>query len=165
MLAPKTNGSQALQLCSRLRAATAVQVFLSKGKPLPVTLSIGIAVAGSDPETELDGLLQLAAKRAALARAKGGDTALADEGAPVAAAPVPAESAATQAAPACAIKAEEGLALLASHQEARLEPHLVALLLELVPLLEFGNQKLNLSIGFAITSMKNRLQGLRGYEE
>lgn len=161
ILSPRTNAAQALQACTRLRAAVMERAFVHNNIRYSVSFSIGIAVYGNEAEQDIEGLLKIAAQRAAEARQHGGNCVVAETGAVVALA------ASTEAAPGAlgqpaaattTVTIDEALAMLASRQHDRLKPRIAGLFQQLMPLLEYGNKELNLSLGFAIEAMKKRLK-------
>ncbi len=69
MVLPETPGEQAVEACERLRRTVAEHHFEYDGKPIPVTVSIGVATNGLDADTP-ERLLRAADTR--LYKAKGG---------------------------------------------------------------------------------------------
>ena len=69
MVLPETTGENAVRACERLRQTVAEHPFEYDGKPIPVTVSIGVAVNGKDADTP-ERLLRAADAR--LYAAKGG---------------------------------------------------------------------------------------------
>jgi diguanylate cyclase (GGDEF)-like protein len=51
MVLPETSGENAVQACERLRKTVADHQFTYDGRPIPVTVSIGVAVNGADADT------------------------------------------------------------------------------------------------------------------
>lgn len=167
VLAPRTNAAQALQMCARLRAVLMDRPFVHNDIRLTVTFSIGVAVLGNEAEKDVEGLLKVAALRAAEARQHGGNCVVAEAGNVVAMAagaePVSGngrrsgDQSAGSSVALGSVTLEEALDMLATHQRERLQPHIAGLIRKFIPLLEYGNKELNLSLSFAIEAMKKRL--------
>lgn len=168
VLAPRTNAAQALQMCARLRDVLMNSAFVHNDIRLMVTFSIGVAVFGSETEETVEGLLKIAASRAAEARQHGGNCVIAEAGSVVMLAadsinasdngPRSREQRTASPATHGSLTLDEALELLATHQRDRLQHHIAGLILKFMPLLEYGNKELNLSLGFAIEAMKKRLE-------
>ena len=73
ILANSTSIEAAATLCQRLQAAVADKPFHHNGKPLPITLSMGMASLVQDRRENMEGLLTLAQQRLAHAQSEGGN--------------------------------------------------------------------------------------------
>ncbi len=136
VLAPATNRLQAVVLCKRLQAALTDPPFAAPDGPMPVTISLALAVPGRERTDAFERHLEWARDQAAGVRAAGGNRLLLAERA----APAPAQAPALDTA----------LDLLARGQGARLEPHLPALLARLLPLLDYADRRFGLATAAAL---------------
>jgi len=172
VLAPRTDTEQAIQMCKRLRSAVMDRAFVHNAVRLPVTFSVGVAVFGHDDTAEIEDLVAVAAQHTAEAQRAGGNSVVAESGsvikmeAPREAMPLTGastEKTDKKSAPApklatTGVSLDKALEVLASDQRAELKPYVASLIRRIVPLLEYANKELNLSLGFAIEAMKKRLQ-------
>ena len=71
ILLPGANRLGATILGERIRVAVESEPFTSNGKPVPMTVSIGIATHGVDPATTMDQLIALADDRLYIAKRNG----------------------------------------------------------------------------------------------
>jgi len=172
VLAPRTDAEQALLMCKRLRTAVMDRAFVHNAVRLPVTFSVGVAAFSPDDTAEIDDLIAVASQHTAEAQRAGGNSVVVESGtvialeAPREAMPLTAGAAAQvekrpSSAPKPAVTGvslDKALEILASDQRAELRPYVASLIRRILPLLEYANKELNLSLGFAIEAMKKRLQ-------
>ena len=152
ILAPATGRVAAAVLCERLRTAVTAAPFQSDNEPIPITISLGLATLGRDPGDTIEELLALAEQRLILAKAGGGNrlgVSYQEE------APKPDETVIEQP------DIETALKMLGSDEAGKLLPFLPDLVMRCLPLLEFCNKKLDLGLGFAIKSLKDKLSDIK----
>lgn len=151
MLTPNTAPPDAAAMGERLREAVVSEPFRHGETSLPITISLGLATFGADGDS-IEALLAVADQRLTLAKAAGGNQMGAnyrDE--------VRAPDQAVMEEP----DFESALRMLESNETGRLTPYLPGLLQRLVPLLEFSNRQLDLGLGFAVESLKDKLHDLK----
>jgi len=172
ILAPRTNANQSLLMCARLRTAVMDRAFVHNDIRIALSFSIGIAIFNHDSAADMEHLLAVAAQHAAEAQRAGGNCAVAESGTVVAmppgASPSPPTTASQRMAAtkpgetkkpvATGMSLDKAIELLASGRPAEIQPYLANLVGRFIPLLEYGNKELNLSLGFAIEAMKKRIQ-------
>lgn len=164
VLAPLANRVEAMVLGERLRAGVETEVFAQGGARVPLSISVGIATLTE--AADMDRLLALAQKRLSRARNAGGNrvnvgqiTQAPTEGLPPTATPATASMAPTRKAVLAAPPGVDlALEMLAKGEEEALAPHLPALTQAILPLFEACNKSLGLGLGFAIESLKEKLQ-------
>ncbi len=152
ILAPSSGRMEAAILCERLRTAVAAEPFKGDGVSIPLTVSLGLASLGRDPGETTEELLMLAEQRMTLAKAAGGNRlgiSYQEE------APKPEETVIEQP------DLETALKMLDTNDAGKLVPFLPDLIIRSIPLLEFCNKKLDLGLGFAIESLKEKLADMR----
>lgn len=152
ILAPSSGRMQAAVLCERVRTAVAAEPFKGDGVSVPLTVSLGLATLGRDPGETSEELLTLADQRMTLAKAAGGNrlgVSYQEE------APKPEEAVIEQP------DLETALKMLGANEGGKLVPFLPDLIGRCLPLLEFCNKKLDLGLGFAIESLKDKLNDMR----
>jgi len=152
ILAPATGRMDAAVLCERLRTAVAAEAFKSDNVSVNLTVSLGLATLGRDPGDTTEELLTLAEQRLTLAKAAGGNrlgVSYQEE------APKPEEAVIEQP------DLETALKMLENDEGGKLTPFLPDLVSRCLPLLEFCNKKLDLGLGFAIESLKEKLSDMR----
>ena len=152
ILAPATGRMDAAVLCERLRTAVAAEAFKSDNVSVNLTVSLGLATMGRDPGDTTEELLTLAEQRLTLAKAAGGNrlgVSYQEE------APKPEEAVIEQP------DLETALKMLENDEGGKLTPFLPDLVSRCLPLLEFCNKKLDLGLGFAIESLKEKLSDMR----
>ncbi|GAB4509716.1 MAG: hypothetical protein Tsb0026_10450 [Sulfuricaulis sp.] len=152
ILAPSSGRMEAAVLCERVRTAVAAEPFKSEGVSIPLTTSLGLSTLGRDPGDTIEELLALAEQRMTLAKAAGGNrlgVSYQEE------APKPEEAIIEQP------DLETALKMLGANEGGKLVPFLPDLINRCVPLLEFCNKKLDLGLGFAIESLKDKLSDMR----
>lgn len=152
VLAPATGRMDAAVLCERLRTAVAAEPFKGNNVSVELTVSLGLATLGRDPGDTTEELLALAEQRLTLAKAAGGNrlgVSYQEE------APKPEEAVIEQP------DLETALKMLENDEGGKLTPFLPDLVARCLPLLEFCNKKLDLGLGFAIESLKEKLSDMR----
>jgi two-component system cell cycle response regulator len=152
ILAPATGRMDAAVLCERMRTAVAASPFTHDGVSVALTISLGLATLGRDPGDSIEELLALAEQRLTLAKAAGGNrlgVSYQDE------APQPEVAVIEQP------DLETALQMLEKDEGGKLVPFLPDLVARCLPLLEFCNKKLDLGLGFAIESLKEKLSDMR----
>lgn len=152
ILAPSSGRMQAAVLCERARTAVSAESFKNDSLTLPMTISLGLSTLGRDPGDTIDELLSLAEQRMTLAKAAGGNrlgVSYQEE------APKPEEAVIEQP------DLETALKMLETNEGGKLAPFLPDLITRCIPLLEFCNKKLDLGLGFAIASLKDKISDLK----
>ena len=152
ILAPATGRMDAAVLCERLRTAVAAEPFKGGNVSVAITVSLGLATLERDPGDTIEELLTLAEQRLTLAKAAGGNrlgVSYQEE------APKPEEAVIEQP------DLETALKMLQNDEGGKLNPFLPDLMARCLPLLEFCNKKLDLGLGFAIESLKEKLSDMR----
>ena len=152
ILAPSSGRMEAAVLCERARAAVNAEPFKNEDVTIPLTISLGLATLGRDPGETVEELLVLAEQRMTLAKAAGGNrlgVSYREE------APKPEESVIEQP------DLETALKMLGAAEGGKLVPFLPDLVTRCIPLLEFCNKKLDLGLGFAIESLKEKIADMR----
>lgn len=152
IIAPSSGRMEAAVLCERMRAAVNAEPFKNDSVSIPLTISLGMSTLGRDPGETIDELLTLAEQRMTLAKAAGGNrlgVSYQDE------TPKPEEAIIEQP------DLETALKMLGANEGGKLLPFLPDLVNRCLPLLEFCNKKLDLGLGFAIESLKDKLSDMR----
>jgi diguanylate cyclase (GGDEF)-like protein len=152
IIAPSSGRMEAAVLCERIRTGVASEPFKSDGISIPLTVSLGLTTLGRDPGETTEELLALADQRMTLAKAAGGNrlgVSYQEE------APKPEEAVIEQP------DLETALKMLGANEGGKLLPFLPDLIGRCLPLLEFCNKKLDLGLGFAIESLKDKLDDMR----
>ncbi|BAV33367.1 response regulator protein [Sulfuricaulis limicola] len=152
ILAPSSGRMEAAVLCERARTAVIAEPFKHASLSLPLTISLGLSTLGRDPGETIEELLTLAEQRMTLAKAAGGNRlgiSYQEE------APKPEEAVIEQP------DLETALKMLGANEGGKLLPFLPDLIGRCLPLLEFCNKKLDLGLGFAIESLKDKLSDMR----
>jgi diguanylate cyclase (GGDEF)-like protein len=152
IIAPSSGRMEAAVLCERARTAVIADPFKHGNLSLPLTVSLGMSTLGRDPGESIEELLTLAEQRMTLAKAAGGNrlgVSYQEE------APKPEEAVIEQP------DLETALKMLGANEGGKLVPFLPDLIGRCMPLLEFCNKKLDLGLGFAIESLKDKLSDMR----
>jgi diguanylate cyclase (GGDEF)-like protein len=152
ILAPSSGRMEAAVLCERARAAVNAEPYKNDDVTIPLTISLGLATMGRDPGETVEELLALAEQRMTLAKAAGGNrlgVSYREE------APKPDETIIEQP------DLETALKMLGAGEGGKLAPFLPDLVIRCIPLLEFCNKKLDLGLGFAIESLKEKITDMR----
>ncbi|MHB8727862.1 MAG: GGDEF domain-containing protein [Sulfuricaulis sp.] len=152
ILAPSSGRMEAAVLCERIRTAVNAEPFKQGNVSTPLTTSLGLATLGRDPGDTIEELLVLAEQRLTLAKAAGGNRLGVSYQEEV---PKPEEAVIEQP------DLETALKMLATNEDGKLTPFLPELVARCLPLLEFCNNKLDLGLGFAIESLKDKLSDMR----
>ncbi len=133
VLSPGTAPEYFATFAERVRQAVEVSQLTAKGRPLALTVSLGLASVPGDKVSSAGDLLTLAGERMHSAMRAGGNRL--DSGG-VAGAVRP-------------IGLKHALQLLVAKRPGPVKPHLENLLLELLPLLKLMDQELNLTLPLA----------------
>lgn len=152
IIAPSSGRMEAAVLCERVRTAVAAEPFKHANLSIALTTSLGLSTLGRDPGESIEELLGLAEQRMTLAKAAGGNrlgVSYQEE------APKPEEAVIEQP------DLETALKMLGANEGGKLVPFLPDLIGRCLPLLEFCNKKLDLGLGFAIESLKDKLSDMR----
>jgi len=152
ILAPSSGRMEAAVLCERARAAVNAEPYKKEDLTIPLTISLGLATLGRDPGETIEELHALAEQRMTLAKAAGGNRlgiSYQEE------APKPEEAIIEQP------DLETALKMLGADEGGKLVPFLPDLVVRCIPLLEFCNKKLDLGLGFAIESLKDKIADMR----
>ncbi|MHB1142793.1 MAG: GGDEF domain-containing protein [Sulfuricaulis sp.] len=152
IIAPSSGRMEAAVLCERVRTAVAAEPFKHASLSIALTTSLGLSTLGRDPGESIEELLGLAEQRMTLAKAAGGNrlgVSYQEE------APKPEEAIIEQP------DLETALKMLGANEGGKLVPFLPDLIGRCMPLLEFCNKKLDLGLGFAIESLKDKLSDMR----
>lgn len=174
VLAPKTDKEGAITFAKRIRDAVSGAPFAEGETSVPVTVSIGVVLIGIDAGVDAESLLDLAENRVEEARLAGGNrinigTMIEpDQKASANVTVLESKPAVSESALAAAftpgVYIDQALEMLARNETDELEPYLTDLLLQVLPLFEHGNQALNLSLGFAMNAMRERLEAMKADE-
>ncbi len=151
-LAPSSGRMEAAILCERMRTAVIAEPFKNESVSLPLTISLGLATLGRDPGETIEELLALSEQRITLAKAAGGNRlgiSYQEES------PKLEETVIEQP------DFETALKMLGANEGGKLVPFLPDLLSRCLPMLEFCNKQLDLGLGFAIESLKDKLSDMR----
>ncbi len=135
-------------LCDRARKALSAAPFSEGGITTAITTSIGLVCLSFDKLDTIEKFLALADQRAVRAQNEGGNRTVASNAAekktPAPNEPIPSIDAALQ--------------LLAARNVDRLQPHFITLLRRMLPLFEIADQRLQLGLGDALATIKQRLE-------
>ncbi|HYA38519.1 MAG TPA: diguanylate cyclase [Candidatus Methylomirabilis sp.] len=151
ILAPATGRMDAAVLCERLRTAVAAEPFKGDNVSVDLTVSLGLSTLGRDPGETTEELLAIAEQRLTLAKAAGGNRLGVSY----------QEEVAKEEAVIEQPDLETALKMLQNDEGGKLTPFLPDLVSRCLPLLEFCNKKLDLGLGFAIESLKEKLSDMR----
>jgi len=138
-------------LCERLRTAVAAEPFKTDNVSVALTVSLGLATLGRDSGDTTEELLTIAEQRLTLAKAAGGNRLGVSY----------QEDVAKEEAVIEQPDLETALKMLQNDEGGKLTPFLPDLVSRCLPLLEFCNKKLDLGLGFAIESLKEKLSDMR----
>ncbi|HQU15901.1 MAG: hypothetical protein B7Z66_06170 [Chromatiales bacterium 21-64-14] len=165
ILAPSTNRLQAVVLCKRLQAGLVNDPFQGPTGQLAVTISLVQVSVGRDDATNFPELLRRVLEQLLAIRAAGGNRLDLGRAAHRPADPVgaptpggvPAPVAGGHPEPEPAPDLAAAAHLLHEGQGRRLDPHLPRLLRLLLPLLEYGNERLRLGVDDALETLRRRI--------
>ncbi len=167
VLLPSAQQVEAAVLAERLSAAVGAEILEHEGARIPLTISAGV-VAWDDAMETIEKFLIQAEKHLRMAKGAGGNrvhshtakqpTQLNNTGfANDTTSPKQTKEARPMPAPAAEPTIDAALQMLANGDIAKLESHLPALTLRILPLLDLCNRKLGLGLSFAIESLKEKL--------
>lgn len=135
-------------LCDRARKALSAAPYSEGGITTAITASIGLVCLSFDKLDTIEKFLALADQRAVRAHSEGGNRTVAsnavEKKTPAPNEPIPGIDAALQ--------------LLAARNIDRLQPHFISLLRRMLPLFEAADQRLQLGLGDALATIKQRLK-------
>jgi diguanylate cyclase (GGDEF)-like protein len=168
VLLTSARDAEATVLAERLCAAVNTETFEHEGARIPITISVGVVTWDDYSIDTIEKFLAQAEKHLRLAKSAGGnrfhsieakgpaestptDATGSPAQPPIKKQPVPT----TVSAPAPTV--DSALEMLAMGDIAKLEPHLPALTLRILPLLDLCNKRLGLGLTFAIESLKEKL--------
>lgn len=141
IVAPGTSPLLFTGFAERVREAVQVAHVPVQGKPVYLTVSIGVATYPADDAESAPALLELAGQRMREGMQAGGNRIVAGEAGP---------------ALLRQIKLSRALELIAARRSDVVRPHLGQLGLELLPLLQLMNQELDLNL--PMTEIEHRLR-------
>ena len=147
ILSTGTGHPEGRVLCDRALKVVSAAPFSAGGITLPITISMGLTCLNLDKPGSIEKFLALTVERAVVARKEGGNRLFAGN---------QPEKAAPSTEPAPSIEA--ALQMVATRNVERLQPHFIALLLRLLPLFEAADQRLQLGIGDALATIRNKLE-------
>jgi diguanylate cyclase (GGDEF)-like protein len=150
IIAPSAGRLEIAVLCERLRSGAAKAPFTDGDHSIPVTVSIGFATYGRDQGETINELLSLADKRARSCRAAGGNRLAVGD-----------EDEATDEPVIQQPNLERALLMVKENQGGDLIPYLPELLLKVMPLLNLGNDKLDLEIDLMLSDLNEKLNKLK----
>ncbi len=153
IVVPGANRLDAAILCERLRSTISAGPFRQGESAVPVTASLGLVTLGQDPGNTIEDLLKLAEGRVASARAAGGDRLSVSE---------LSESGDGENVIVAQPDLNTALQMMQRGDVGRLEPYLLELTLQVLPLLELCNDKLDLQLEVELASLRDRLAELSG---
>ncbi|MFQ5937686.1 MAG: diguanylate cyclase [Acidiferrobacterales bacterium] len=139
-------------MCERLRSAINAQPFQHANTEIAITASIGLVTFGRDPGSTIDDLLVLAETRVAAAKAAGGNRLSASE---------LAEGDGGETVIVEQPDISTALEMIARGDAGRLEPYLLELALQVLPLFELANSKYDLELDFELGAFKERLSQMK----
>lgn len=148
ILAPSSDRQEASALCERLRNAVLNAPFKLNGAPLSLTISLGLSTAVGDRADTVEELVLRAEQRLTLAKAAGGNQLSMGYEQEV---PPPEEAVIEQP------DLETALRLLAEGDSGKLLPYLPDLLGRVLPLIELCDRQLELDLGPALDTLRERL--------
>jgi two-component system cell cycle response regulator len=142
---------EAAVLCDRIRAAVSAGPYRHEGRSVPVTLSIGLVTAGHDQANSLEELIDLASQRVAVARSRGGNQLIAGDN---------EQSGTIEEAVIEEPDLETALQIIAGLKNGNFDPYAIDLAQRVLPLLEYCDEKFQLSIDREIAAIRARLAGV-----
>jgi len=141
IIAPTLGGAEAHMVCNRIREQIAAQPIDAGELQIPLTVSLGLSNRGLDNVAHIEDFLTLAEKHVANAQAAGGNRLL------------PAEHN-TKPTPKKLISIDAALRILAKGDPEKLTPHIATMLEQLMPLLDFCDQKQQWGIDAELTAIR-----------
>ena len=170
ILAPATGHTEAAVLCNRLLAAVSAEPYRYDGESMAITVSMSLINYTHVDNEQIDELLTLA--ELVLSRAKHGggnkiEIELREEIRQPDYIREPEEI--TKEEPTDTMpdhengpmSVDEALKMVQKGEYQQVEPHLFDLIVQILPLLKVGNNRLGLGLGFAIEALKEKLAGLK----
>lgn len=139
-------------LCDRIRAAVSAGSFERAGISIPVSLSVGLATSGHDTADSIEDLVEIASRRAAVARSRGGNQLIAGDN---------DHSGTIEETIMEEPDIESALDILAGEKSGNFDPYALNLALRVLPLLEYCDEKFELEMARDISALKARLMNVR----
>jgi diguanylate cyclase (GGDEF)-like protein len=143
IIAPTLGGAEAHMVCNRIREQIAAQPVEVGGSSIPLTVSLGLSNRGLDNVKRIEDFLALAEKHVASAQAAGGNRLL------------PALPS-SEPTPKKLISIDAALRILAKGDPEKLTPHMATILEQLMPLLDFCEQKQHWGIDAELTAIRQK---------
>lgn len=139
---------EAAVLCDRIRTAISSATPSYEGKPISITLSIGLASTGADMIDSAAELMELTAQRAAVASSRGGNQIIASDS---------AQNGNVEETIMAEPDIETALEIIAGTKSGSFDPYALDLAQRVLPLLEYCDEKFDLAIDREITAIRARL--------
>ena len=148
ILATGTGRLEGAVLCDRARKALTAAPYAEGAASIAITASVGLVCLSFDKLDTIEKFLELADQRVVRAQNEGGNRTVASNAAemkpPAATGPAPGLDAALQ--------------ILATRNLDRLQPYFITLMRRMLPLFEAADQRLQLGLGDALTTIRKRLE-------
>jgi len=143
IIAPTLAWSQAEQVCNRIRDKISSSPITINNQEISLSASIGLVNLGIDKVETIEDYLGLAEQYVAKAQAAGGNSLMATK---------------KKEAPKKKVSLDATSRIMELGDANRLTPHVKTIAAQILPLLEFCNQKLNWGMEQAIQAMKDKLK-------
>lgn len=143
ILAPTLGGAEAHTVCNRIREQIAARPIDVGGQSIALTVSLGLSNRGLDNVERIEDFLALAEKHAESAQAAGGNRLL------------PALHSGKPASKKL-ISIDAALRILAKGDPEKLTPHMATILEQLMPLLDFCDQKQQWGINAELSTIRQK---------
>ena len=143
IIAPTLGGAEAHMVGNRIREQIAARPVEVDGSPIPLTVSLGLSNCGLNNAERFEDFLALAEKHVASAQAAGGNRLL------------PAQRS-TQATPKKLVSIDAALRILAKGDPEKLTPHIATMLEQLMPLLDFCEQRRQWGIDVELRTIRQK---------
>lgn len=143
ILAPTLAWSQAEQVCNRIRNNISSAPITIGNKEVSLSVSMGLVNLGIDKVETIEDYLRLAEEYVTKAQASGGNSLMATK---------------KQEAPKKKVSLDATSRILELGNADRLTPHIKTIAAQIIPLLEFCNQKLNWGLEQHIQAIKDKLE-------
>jgi two-component system cell cycle response regulator len=143
IIAPTLAWSQAEQVCNRIREKISSAPITIDSQEISLSVSVGLVNLGVDKVETIEDYLRLAEQYVAQAQASGGNSLMATK---------------KKEAPKKKVSLDATSRILELGNADRLTPHLKTIAAQILPLLEFCNNKLGWGMDEAIQAMKNKLK-------
>ena len=143
IIAPTLAWSQAEQVCNRIRDKISSSPITINNQEISLSASVGLVNLGIDKVETIEDYLGLAQQYVAKAQAAGGNSLMATQ---------------KKEAPKKKVSLDATSRIMELGDANRLAPHVKTIAAQILPLLEFCNQKLNWGMEQAIHAMKDKLK-------